>query len=593
MAAEQTGFIPPKPGTGRADAELEWRKRMKKKKVFAIALVAAMTAGTLSGCGNTDAGGQGGGSSSSQSSQQPSSSSTGGSSSSSESQGSQEPASGGERMTISVLGIDWGYGPSPNSEMEQYWEDLFDVNLEIEWVNYNDYPQKLNTLIASNSQPDVTQIMSTNNTYYYPIFTQAIEAGNFVDLKPYIFDGDNALAKTNAVMKNWSDAFWNEATYNGGIYILPRSKSEPAKESGIMVRKDLMEKYGYTEEPKTMDELKDWLIGLSKAATEGEGQKIYGIEFFKEDFMNDKIKAFAIAFTGQTNWGIDDNGEFQYLQFHPKYIDFLNWMKDLYDAGAIDPEFALGNDTTSKFKAGNSVALLNAWYNFNQSADLTSNKIFDKSTPDTYKTWELMPVQGPEAYTVSPNSTDVDSCIAISSSCSEEKIQKILQVFNGTEEAYPGYNTVMSDGVEGIHYVLLEDGTKDTSPEGMGQKRTEGYVGAWNQIFLKTDADQIKDKFMRSGAKRSDDEHIQRAQEVKAFIVDYLAETGLKHENSNLQSDTYNNQWTMLTDDVNTMCTQYVMGQIDEAAWKSFVEEIVNSDTYKAIQKEFKESAGR
>ena len=36
-----------------------------------------------------------------------------------------------ERMTISVIGIDWGYGPLPDSEMEQAWEDLFDVNLEM------------------------------------------------------------------------------------------------------------------------------------------------------------------------------------------------------------------------------------------------------------------------------------------------------------------------------------------------------------------------------------------------------------------------------------------------------------------------------
>ncbi len=569
---------------------------MKKKKVLALILVAAMTAGTLAGCGNSDGeSSQPADNSSAQESTQESTeeSSAEESESTPEESGSGEQASSGERMTITVLGIDWGYGPLKDSEMEQYWEDLFDVDLDIEWVNYNDYPTKLNTMISTNTQPDVTQIMSTNNTYYYPIFTQAIAAGNFVDLKPYIFDGDNALAKTNAVMKNWSDEFWGEATYNGGIYILPRSKSEPAKESGIMVRKDLMEKYGFEEEPKTMDELKDWLIGLSQAATEGEGQKIYGIEFFKEDFMHDKVKGFATAFTGQTNWGIDENGEFQYMQFNPKYLDFLNWMKDLYDAGAIDPEFALGNDTTSKFKAGNSVAFLNAWYNFNQSEDLTSNKIFDKSTPDTYKAWELMPVQGPEGYVVSPNSTDVDSCIAISSSCSEEKIQKILQVFNGTEEAYPGYNSVMKDGVEGIHYTLLEDGTKDTSDETMGQKRTEGYVGAWNQIFLKTDADQITDKFMRDGAKRSSDENIQRAKDVKEFIVNYLAESGLKHENTNLESETYNNQWTMLTDDVNTMCTQYVMGQIGETEWKAFVDGIVNSDEYKAIQAEFKASAGR
>ena len=547
----------------------------------------------MSGCGDSGESQQSSGSQEStqeQSSEEQSSEESGEESSE---EGGEQQASNGERMTISVLGIDWGYGPSPDSEMEQYWEDLFDVNLEIEWLNYNEYPKKLNSLISTNSQPDVTQIISTNNTFYYPIFTQAIEAGNFLDMTPYIFEGDNALAKTNAVMKNWPQTFWDQATYNGGIYILPRSNAELAKESGIMVRRDLMKKYGFEEEPKTMDELKDWIIGLSKAATEGEGQKVYGIEFWGEDFMHAKVKAYATAFTGQTDWGIDENGEFQYMQFNPKYIDFLNWMKDLYDAGAIDPEFALGNDTTSKFKAGNSVTFLNAWYNFNQSADLTSNKIFDKSTPDTYEAWELMPVQGPEAYAVTPNSTDIDSCIAISASCSEEKVKKIMEVFNGTEEAYPGYNIVMKDGVEGIHYQLLEDGTRDTSPEGMGEKRTAGYVGAWNQIFLKTDVDQVTDKFMRDGAKRASDENIQRVKDVKEFIVNYMDESGLKNEITNLQSETYNNQWTMLTDDVNTMCTQYVMGQIGEAEWKTFVDGIVNSDEYKAIQAEFKASAGR
>ena len=176
---------------------------MKKKKVLALALVAAMTAGVLSGCGNSG-GETRGGSGESQQASAPAESSA----ESSEEKSSEAEASDGERMTISVMGIDWGYGPLADSEMEQYWEDMFDVNLEIEWVNYSDYTQKLNTLLPAGSQPDVVQIYAVNESFYYPIFTQAIDAGNFVDLTPYIFEGDNALAKTNAVMKNWSDKFF-------------------------------------------------------------------------------------------------------------------------------------------------------------------------------------------------------------------------------------------------------------------------------------------------------------------------------------------------------------------------------------------------
>ncbi len=497
-----------------------------------------------------------------------------------------------ERITISVLGVDWGYGPVANSDMEIYWEDMYDVNLDIEWVSYQDYHQKVNTLMAAEELPDVVQIYKMNNSYYYPIFTQAIDNDVFLDMTPYLFADGEGVAETNAVMKNWSESMWEQATYNGGIYILPRSKAEVFQQSGINVRRDLMKKYGFEEEPETMEELKTWLIDLSNAATEGEGEKIYALDFYGEDFMNDRVKAFAVAFTGQMDWGIDENGEFQYMQFNEKYIDFLNWMKDLYEADVLDPEFVLNNSETTKWKAGRSVAYLTAWYNWNQSADLVSNKIFDKNTPDTYEAWCLMPVEGPEATMISVNSSDIDSCIAINADCDEEKIAKIMEVFNGTEEEYPGYDLLMSDGVEGVHYTLLEDGTKDTSGEGMGQKRTEGYVGAWNQIFLKTDADQITGKFMRAGAKAASEEAVQRARDIKAELTAFVEESGIKHEDTNLQSETYNKTWANLIADVNANCALYVQGEIDEETWKEFVAEIVESDDYKAIQAEFKAAKG-
>ncbi len=502
-----------------------------------------------------------------------------------------------ERLTISVMGVDWGFGPLANSEMEIYWEDMYDVNLDIQWVSYQDYAQKLNTMISTNSQPDVVQIYKVANSYYYPVFTQAIDAGNFVDMTPYLFDGGKGMAETNAVMKNWDNSFWDQTKYQDGIYILPRSKGERGMNSGIQVRKDLMEKYGYTDEPTTMEELKEWLIGLSKAATEGEGKKIYALDFFDnagKGLMDDRVLAFAIAFTGQTDWEINSDGVFEFIQFDENYIEFLNWMKDLYEAGVLDREFALGNADTSKWKAGNSVAYLAQWYNWNQSADLTSNKIFESGLPDTYKAWGLLPVKGPKAYTVSPNPTDVDQCIAISSSVSDEKLRKIMDVFNGTEEAYPGYDMIMKFGVEGVHYNLLDDGTIDNfSDESMKGKRTEGYVGAWNQIFLKTDANQVVDKFERAGQARASEENIERAYEIRNFVYGNLDETQMRNAIMNLQSPTYDTQWSILTDDVNTIATQYVMGQISEQQWIDFVDGIVQSSDYKKIQQEFKEASGK
>ncbi|MCR4576996.1 MAG: extracellular solute-binding protein [Clostridiales bacterium] len=495
-----------------------------------------------------------------------------------------------DRVTISVMGVDWGYGPSADSAMERYWEDLFDVNMDIEWVNYNDYNEKVNAMIIAGSQPDVIQVNKNDGAYYYPVFTQAIDNGQFLDLTPYLY-GEDGLIAGNAVFQGWSQSMWDQATYKGGIYILPRSKAEIAQQSGITVRRDLMKKYGFEDEPETMEELKDWLIALSNAATEGEGEKIYALDFYGDIINNARTTAFAVAFTGQMDWGYDEDGNFEYICFDKNYINFLNWMKDLYDAGVLDPEFALSNSDTSKWKGGRSVAYLTAWYNWNQSADLVTNRIFDKVCPDTYEAWCLMPVEGDNGIVISANSSDIDSCIAISARVAEDeaKLAKIFQVFCATEEEYPGYNLVMSDGVEGIHYAVLEDGSLDKKgPDNVyGQARTEGYVGAWNQIFLKTDADQITSKFMRSGAQRASDENIQRARDIRAVLAAYLDETGLGFSNQNKFSATYNESWTNIVSDTNANITKYIMGEISADEWNAFVESVVNGADYQAIIAEY------
>ena len=97
-------------------------------------------------------------------------------------------------------------------------------------------------------------------------------------------------------------------------------------------------------------------------------------------------------------------------------------------------------------------------------------------------------------------------------------------------------------------------------------------------------------KFMRSGAKAASEECLARAKELKKFVYDNLAETGMTNETQNLQSETYNNSWQTVVDDVDSMCAQYVMGQINEQQWKDFVAERKASAEYKAIQAEFKAS---
>lgn len=534
---------------------------MRKKLLMLLVIVMACT--TIFGCSNTKA--SNGGSKDAESKESGT--------------GTEKASDSGsdERQTISVMGIDWGIGPVSNSGMEQWWEDYFNVDLDISWIPYADYETKLNTLLATDDLPDVFQVKKSNNSFYYPAFIQAIEAGNIKDLKGYLFD--NGFVENNAIMKNWTEDIWQNASYNGGIYILPRSKSDIAPPSGITVREDLVKKYNMTNEPKTMDELKDWLIDLSQKSG------LYALDFSIPDFDDNRLKGFAVAYTGMVDWGLNEEGEFTYQAFADGYTDFLKWMKDLYDAKAIDQEFVLNQSDTSKWNAGKSVAYLQAWYNWNQSADLVTNKIFDDSVPDTAEAGCLMPVKGPKGYTVVSDPYNFGEAVAINGKVSDEKLDKIMEVFNCTAD---DYMSVLLFGVEGIHYTVDANGNR-VSDEAQQALKTEGYVGGWNQIFLKTDADMITDKFINKGAS---EENIARAKELKQTVTQDVEEMdGLKWANLNLYSKSYADYWDTLTSDMDDMRAKFVMGQIDEAQWNKYVDGIVNSDEYKAIQEEYKEAA--
>lgn len=479
---------------------------------------------------------------------------------------------------ITFMGIDWGVGPQENSAMELAWEEYFDVEFVVDWVSYNDYNTKLNTLLAADEIPDVSQLWEQDGSFYFPALTQAIDAGVVADLAPFLFDG--GFVAGNEILSTWSDTIWNNCEYNGGTYILPGATTEVAVGS-VNIRRDLMKEYGFETEPTTMAELKDFLIGLSEASG------LYALEFSKDDFMDAKVLPIAVAYTGMMQWGIDEAGEFVYQPFADGYSDFLDFMKDLYDAGAIDPEFVLNQDATSNWKAGNSVASMREWYNWNQSADLVSNKIFDKALPDTLEAWCLMPVEGPKGSLTSASAYGFWPARIVSADASDAKIEKILDVICHTGEEYMN---LLKFGVEDVHFSW--DGDVRAKSEDHEAARKEGYVGGWTQVLLAQNADKVTEKFVERTSPSSD-EAIARAFELRTATEKAVADMDLGLATLNLKSATYDSTWSTLTADVNDMCANYVMGQVSTDDWNAFVEGIVTSDEYQAIISEFKAAAGK
>ena len=110
-----------------------------------------------------------------------------------------------------------------------------------------DYWSKLLTSIAGGTGPDVANL---KETYMGELYSK----GALLDLTDYI-EADDEVNPEDFV-----DAAWDAVTFDdGGVYALPKHSSV----IGLYYNEDLLAEKGYTEPPKTWDELKSMAKDLT------------------------------------------------------------------------------------------------------------------------------------------------------------------------------------------------------------------------------------------------------------------------------------------------------------------------------------------
>lgn len=206
-------------------------------KVGATVIVATMLLGTFTGCGGTSVG------------------------------GTTATGSGSDKaVTITVMqqnAQDYVYFTNLG---EEFTKQHSNVKVNYIGVPYDNFDTKLQTMIASGTQPDITthvQLMGFMDYYYKDLLT---------DLTPYI-------EKYNFNYKdcNIPDSTWNMATVNGKQYGIPLNSFTTV----LLYNKDIFDKAGvdyppsdYSNETWTFDKM----IEVAKKLTSGSGQsETYGL----------------------------------------------------------------------------------------------------------------------------------------------------------------------------------------------------------------------------------------------------------------------------------------------------------------------------
>lgn len=204
----------------------------KHSKILALALSASLCASMLAACGGT-----------------PSSAAPGGSGST--------PAASADPVTITV----WSTRPEsdePTSNHQRIlkWAEEYTAsntdNIKVEVVG-SKKDDAIITAIASGTTPDIFM------GYWNTTSTWAAN-GALLDLTDYI-NNDAAFDKAD-----FADVGWSQATFEDKIYGVPFIMNTTL----LYYRTDLLAEAGFTEPPKTLDELKEMAIALTKYDANGD-----------------------------------------------------------------------------------------------------------------------------------------------------------------------------------------------------------------------------------------------------------------------------------------------------------------------------------
>ncbi|NHN32887.1 extracellular solute-binding protein [Paenibacillus agricola] len=455
-----------------------------------------------------------------------------------------------EPLTIKGLANLYSQAPAKDSEFWKKMESEFNVSYSVDWVPADNYQQKLDLVLASGDIPELMQI--TNTTA--PSVLKAAKAGAFWDLTPYLGD----FSKYPNFKKYTNQNAWVLSKINGKNYFVPRTRGN--LDSAVFIRQDWLDKLNL-KLPTTTEEFANVMKVIAKSDPDGNGK-------------NDTIGTlttpgyFAAAF-GTREPVRDSNGGIIHANLTSNYADYVSYMRELYQAGAIPKEFALINGTQQEemFMTGRSATFVkNAWHKFRMEQE---NR---KTQPDAKVT--IIPyLKGPKGYA---HIYDLGyfGGMAISKKVDEKKMLRILDFLNATvDEKY--YNFV-NFGMEGVHYTL-----KDGFPSLTDQGKKE-VNASFNAPFIFSTAEFAKVDSPLAPM----DYNLKVREEMKAL---YKIDAKIELFNV-IQSDAWSTAWSKVKDEFVSMEAKAISGAISMDEFKAYQKKLADNPDFMKAWPEFTKS---
>ena len=367
-----------------------------------------------------------------------------------------------EGLTITGMGINYS-GDVTKKTDNFFWpaiEKMTGVNLDIFWEERESYIASLSTtlLTGTDALPDILDASD------FGVMDLA-DDGAVIPLDDYLYLMPDIVAAVGEDRMS----YWQQA--DGHIYTIPSIINVPGAQT-MMVRKDWLDKLGLSQ-PQTWEEWVTLWRAIRDKDLNGNGDPNDEIPFASQYSADGErcllplLNAFGIRTSGDTQFCILDDGTYTMVYEHPRYPEFLEAMRELYDEGLIPSQF--DSMSLADMDAAMDENRLGTAFNWAERCRTSSQALREAGVEDAL--WAAVtPIVGPEGDQMTPERIMVMPMWCITSGAEKRgKVEDIVRFFNWYYSEEGSY--LYSYGLPGVSYELV-----DGAPVMVGEMTANGFT---------------------------------------------------------------------------------------------------------------------
>jgi len=238
-----------------------------------------------------------------------------------------------EKITIAWLA---GHDTEPTEKDDavlQWLEEKFNVDLDVWFLERENYDELLSTRIIGDEVPDVFLLQNAAQ------FSKYVKQDVVMELPIEVVQ--HCMPESYEWLMKYDPQCFSNVSYNGKNYGLPRVNLDGYYNYAPYWRADWLAKFGYTDGkvPLTLDECEEVFYHFANDDPDGDGQKnTYALS---NTGMNPVFGAYGAL---PDRWVEGEDGKLVYGGVYPGMRDALERLQKWYKDGLIDPEFITGEN---------------------------------------------------------------------------------------------------------------------------------------------------------------------------------------------------------------------------------------------------------